>query len=362
MKYERPPFGTPGIPTVFKPGIFGMPDTVLPVPEYPIPVRENFRRLARRQDPVWVTNSGSEIGTALLFQLTGIPEADFSSRERHEYTDWFGVEWTFVPEAGGSMLKPGTQVMDDITAWEKTVRFPRLEDYPIREKCAEWLKTHDPEKILHVNIGLGCTERLVSLMGGYTDAMLAMAMEPEAVRDFLEAFVDFECRMMDRLCEYLPIDFVTYHDDWGTERDTFFGESMMESMVFEPTRRLFDHLHAKDIVIQHHCCGHIERFLPYQIRAGADFLQIQARANDIAAYKEKWGDRIGFEVPLETAARDREGVLQAVRALVDTYGTGGGLFSGVALADPALAWDAAMELFYYSREKYEKEKAARSAV
>ena len=65
----------------------------------------------------------------------------------------------------------------------------------------------------------------------------------EAVRDFLEAFVDYKSGLVDKLCEYLPIDFITYHDDWGTERDTFFGESMMESMVLEPTKRMFGHIH-----------------------------------------------------------------------------------------------------------------------
>lgn len=355
MKYPRPPYQAPGVKTFRKPGMFGLPDTELPVPDFPISVKENFRRLARREDPLWVTNSSIEMESAMLFTLTGTPDADFTKPERQEYTDWFGAQWVFIPEAGGSMLKPGTQFMDDITKWEQRVQFPRLEDYPIREMCRRWYSSCDKDKILHVNIGLGCTERLVSLMGGYTDAMLAMAMEPEAVREFLEAFVDFECRLMDELCSHLPIDLVTYHDDWGTERDTFFGESMMESMVFEPTRRLFSHLHSKNVLVQHHCCGHIERFVPYQIAAGADFLQLQARANDLPAYKRRWGDRIGFEIPVEPETEDRESVLRSVREVVDTYSPGGGIFSSIRMGDPVLSWDAAMELYCYSREKYDEE-------
>ena len=167
---------------------------------------------------------------------------------------------------------------------------------------------------------------------------------------------DFTCRLVDRFCEYLPIDFITYHDDWGTERDTFFSEAMMEAMVFEPTKKIFDHIHSKGILLEHHCCGHIERFLPYHIAAGVDFLQIQERANDFAAYKREYGDRIGIEVPVRPEVQDHDSVIQAVRDMVDTFGKGGGVFSSVSARDPVTAWDAVAELYCYSREKYDEEQ------
>ena len=357
MKYMRPEYGDPSLKVIRKPGFFGMKGFDVPVPpDYPIPIRENFRRVAFRDHPVWVPNSMTDFNSGMLAQVSGMPEADWTRKDRYDWTDWFGVEWTFVPEAGGPMLKPGTQFMDDITEWEKNVTFPNLDDYDFKGRCEEWFAGCDPEKVTQINIGLGCTERLVSLLGGYTDAMLAMAMEPEAVRDFLEAFVDFEISVIDRLCEYLPLDFITYHDDWGTERDTFFSEKMMEEMVLEPTKRLFGHAHERGLVVQLHSCGKIKRFVPYQIEMGADFLQIQARANDIPAYKEIWGDRIGFEV-MADPADDSEGAVASVRKAVDTYGKGGGFFSTFFSADPKAVWDATMEMYYYSREKYEEENA-----
>ncbi len=365
MKYERRAYHDPKVKTFVKPGWGNRPSTELPIPEFPISSRENFRRLARRENPLWMTNTAVEDNMAMLFQVTGMPEANFASRERHDFTDAFGAVWTYVPEAGGPMLKPGTQFLDDITKWEEKVKFPNLGDYPIREKCEEWMKTrYDPNRLCHVNIGLGCTERLVAIMGGYQDAMIAMATEPEAVRDFLEAFVDYKSGLVDKLCEYLPIDFITYHDDWGTERDTFFGESMMESMVLEPTKRMFGHIKSKGIIVQHHCCGRIERFVPYMIETGSDFLQIQDRANDVASYKKRWGDKIGFEVNITPKQADLESVLQLVRDTVDTFAKGGGVFGSIAsIPDPKLAkltpevlWAATEELYCYSREKYDEEQ------
>lgn len=354
--YERIPYGTPGVKTIQKPGFFGMPGTIVPVPDYPISIRENFWRAAKRHNPAWIPNSGTDIQMNMLSFLNGMPEANFMSKERHYFTDWFGAEWMFVPEAGGPMLRPGTQFLDDITQWEKKVRFPRLDDYDFKGGCERWFRRCDPQKVTQVNIGLGCTERLVALMGGYTEAMLAMAMEPEAVHDFLMAFAAWDATVVDKLCQFLPVDFITYHDDWGTERDTFFSEQMMEDIVFEPTKLLFDHIHDKGIVIQHHCCGNIKRFVPYQIQLGVDFLQIQARANDVPAFKEKWGDQIGFEVSVEPA-KDKETLLQNVRAMVDTYGKGGGVFTSVSGFDGESTWDAVMELYCYSRERYDRELA-----
>ncbi|MDR0819551.1 MAG: hypothetical protein LBN43_08295 [Oscillospiraceae bacterium] len=357
MKYPRPAYGDPSVKTYEKgPGMFGGASQVVPVPDYPISIRENFRRAAKRENPVWLPNSVTDIDSEMVANLTGWAENDWSRSERYDWTDHFGVQWTFVPEAGGPMLKQSVPpIMEDVTEWKTAVKFPVLSDYNIKERCEAFLKKHDPEKVLQVNVGLGCTERLVALMGGYENAMVAMAMEPEAVREFLEAFVDSEIELVDELCKYLPIDFITYHDDWGTERDTFFGEQMMEDIVFPPTKRLFDNLRGKNIVIQQHSCGKITRFMPYFVKLGVDFLQIQDRPNDFAAYKREYGKDIGLEVACPFSPTKDE-LIANIHKTVDTYGPNGGAFSSVFAMSPELLWDGVFELYLYSREFYENAK------
>ncbi|MCR4894006.1 MAG: hypothetical protein K5911_04630, partial [Eubacteriales bacterium] len=190
--------------------------------------------------------------------------------------------------------------------------------------------------------------------GGYSGAMLDMAAEPEAVRDFLDAFAEWEIKIIDKVCQYLPVDYMTYHDDWGSERDSFFSSAMMESMVFEPTKKIFDHMHSHGITVQLHSCGKIERFLPYMIDMEVNTLQIQARANDFKAYKEKYGDKLALEVGIRpNPAWTHDEAMAAIRDTVDTYGEGGGLISSFSNSDPEILWDGTMELYYYSREKYE---------
>ena len=359
MKYPRPAFGDPNIRmfhriSPFRPGGIDVPI----VNDRPISIKENFRRAARCERPVWVPNSNTDFNFAMLYMVSGMPEADWGAKERYDFTDWFGVQWMFVPEAGGPMLKPNTQFLSDITEWKEKVKFPNLDDYDFEGCCKKWLEVCDPEKVMHINIGQGCTERLVALRGGYTDAMCDMALEPEAVYDFLMAFADWECSVIDRVCRYIPVDYMTYHDDWGTERDTFFSSDMMEEMVFEPTKKIFDHMHERGITVQLHSCGKIERFLPYMVEMGVNTLQIQARANDFRAYKEKYGDRLALEVMImPDPSWDESQVIRNIHEVVDTYGKGGGLISSFGHPDPQILWDGTMELYYYSREKYEAEAA-----
>ena len=356
MKYTRPSFGDPNIKTFYKSSPFRAGGFNVPiVSDHPISIKENFRRAAECKIPCWVPNSATDFNFAMLFQISGMPDADWTAKERYYYKDWFGAEWMFVPEAGGPMLKPNTQLLDDITEWETKIKFPNLDDYDFEGCCKKWLAACDPEKVMHINIGQGCTERLVALRGGYTDAMCDMALEPEAVRDFLDAFADFEIQVIDKVCKYIPVDYMTYHDDWGTERDTFFSEAMMESMVFEPTKKIFDHIHSKGITVQLHSCGKIERFLPYMVDMGVNTLQIQARANDFKAYKEKYGNKLALEVMIAPdPAWDKEQITNHIHEVVDTYGKGDGLVSNFMHSDPEMLWDGTMELYYYSREKYEE--------
>ena len=124
MKYQRPDYMQPGIPTQTVPLAFSSDEMVVPKFEYPISVKENFDRAADREDPVWVPNTALECVNLMLPDLTGASEQNWGSDERYDWTDDFGCQWTYVPSAGGSMLKPGTQLLDDITEWDTKIKFP----------------------------------------------------------------------------------------------------------------------------------------------------------------------------------------------------------------------------------------------
>ena len=376
MKYPRYEFGDPTIPTVkVRTGMMGGgAELTLPKFDYPIPQKENFKRSAYHNKPMWAPSSQLDCQSISPNDMILPTEAtkglcvcmDFTNPHTADYTftDWFHTEWTYVHSAGGPMLTPGFMLCDDVTEWRKAVKFPVLSDWDWDTFHDDFMKNkYDPEKILTVDIGLGCTERFVSIMGGYTEAMLAFATEPEACKDFFEAFIDHEIEQFDKMMEYYPIELLTYHDDWSNERDTFFSEAMLEAMLVDPTQRFIDHVKARDVIFQFHCCGNMMRFLRYFVDFGVNLLQIQRRAVDFIKLKELAGTKIGFNAGIEgldmtKPLPSKDELVKMIQKTVDTFASTGGFMASVmGVRDPELMWMAINEFYAYSREFYDKENA-----
>jgi hypothetical protein len=365
MKYSRPAYMQEDVKLQYGDNWYGGDPFQVPLFDTPITPLENFKRVALRDHPLWVPASVTDFQTIMAQDVVTKDvrgtqvHTDFRRKASvdYDFTDWFNTEWTWVCSASGAMLKPGTMLLDDITNWEKGIKWPDLSEWDFKETAERFMKEqYDPAKVLHYDIGRGCTERLVSILGGYSEAMLALAIEPEAVTDFLDRFADFEIALFDTINALYPLSMVTYHDDWGTERDTFFSEKMMEELVFAPTKKIIDHIKSKGVFIELHSCGNITRFLPYMIDLKADFLQIQRRAVDIPELKKKYGGKIGFNsgieglLPGETDSPEK--IAKLVRNTIELYGEGGGFYASVFAGDPQLLWAALAELYYYSREFY----------
>ena len=341
----------------------------LPAYETPITPKENFRRAIGRKDPIWLPIGMTDtqsimVNDVALHEVRGMQiHANFGrvSEEEFQFRDWFNTDWTYVPAVGGSMLTPGTQLMDDITKWETIIEWPDLTEWGFEEKAAKYMREeHDPRKALKYNMGRGITERLVSVMGGYTDSMIALATEPEATKEFFEKCADFSIENFDAINALYPLDMVTLHDDWGTEKDTFFSEKMMEELVFEPTKRIIDHIKSKGVFFELHSCGNVTRFFQYMIDLGVDVLQLQRRAVDIPAMIAKYGNQIGYCAGVEGMEMGKQvsadELCDYIRKSVDIYAPGGGSYINLYASDPEMAKAGVWELYCYSRELYDQER------
>lgn len=360
MKYERPIYNE-NAEFFDSKMVFGNGMIRVPKIERPISIKENFKRAANHQNPVWVPEFMTDIKRVLTIDLGGnakqeLGEGDTPAArgvtERTDFTDDFGCVWTFVPEAGGPMLKPNhPPVLSDITRWDKDLKWPDLSQNDFIGAQQKFLKENEgDDRVLFLNLGSSCTEKLVAILGGYEQGMSAMAEEPEAVKDFFTAYAEYSRDLYLKMTQLVKVDFVNFHDDYGTERDTFFSCKMLEDLVFEPSKLIIDTIKASGASFQLHSCGKIERFMPYMIDWGINFLQIQERANDIPKLKEVYGDRIGFNIFLGCTPDNYKSV---IHDNIDLYGKGGGMYTTTFAGDPRLIWDVAHEIFFYSREYYE---------
>lgn len=363
MNDTRPAYGEG--PSVQVKPVFGGQLLTLPKFDYPITPKENFYRALRRSAPLWVPFPTLELQELHMSGLyTDGPEGyqlgpTFGDpRPRYTYRDAFGNHWTYDRDAGGACMTPGTRICDDILKWETQIHWPDLHQWNLDQRAADYLQTeYDPTKPLNLDIYHGPFQSLADYMGGFAEALEAMFVEPEASRALFDRFADWMIWLIDRLSALYPVDMFTVHDDWGTEKDAFFSPAMMEDLLFEPTKRIIDHVHSLGKLYQFHCCGKIDKFLPAMCALQTDSTQFQRRVNDLPDYKRRYGDKLGFLAPLEGwipgQAMPTEAFTQLLRENLDLYAPGGGYLPSIYGADNATLWTAATEIYYYSRELYE---------
>ena len=363
MQYIRPAFGAGETIPAMNP--FGPAKDRLPKFEHPISVKENFYRAARRDAPRWVPFPAADVQELHMAHLAEHGPAGYqlgpnlgAKEARYNYMDAFGNHWTWDRNAGGACMTPGTRVCDDVLKWEEQIRFPDYHEWDLAESAAAFLKErYDPEKPLHIDIFHGPFQALSDLLGGFAEALEAMFVEPEASRAFFDRFADWMIWWIDTLSGLYPVDMFTVHDDWGTEKDAFFSPDMMEELLYEPTKRIIDHVHGLGKLYQFHCCGRVDKFLPAFCTLGADFMQLQRRVNDTPQYKARYGKYLGFNTGLEGFVPGKdygdEELTALVRANVDLFAPGGGFLPAVRGASPEVLWKLYSELYCCSRELYE---------
>ena len=262
----------------------------------PITPRENDRLTASHRDPAWLGQELNHVfpreildNVARGFVIDGAPfTAPFGG------PDMFCVEWVYVPVVRGSMEKPGFRKVADINEWEKDLPFPDLNqlDWPaIRERCASVIR---PDKITSTMVYTGFFERLISLLG-FEDA--AMSLIDEDCQDAIHRLFDKLCIYYDDLFAHLQtycgLEYVVFHDDWGSQHSLFFSVNTCREMLLPYLTRVVQSAHKRGIFFNFHCCGRVERLVPLMGEAGCDAWDGQDM-NDIWGLYHTYGDRLNI--------------------------------------------------------------------
>jgi uroporphyrinogen-III decarboxylase len=139
----------------------------------------------------------------------------------------------------------------------------------------------------------GFYERLISFMD-FEGAIMALVDEDQhdAVHDFFDRLADLYIRIFDKYIAWFPaIDGFYFHDDWGSQKETFFSPAIVEEMIVPYMKRVTDFLHSKGKFCELHSCGQNLKQVPNMIKAGWDawFPQLM---NDTHKIYELFGDKI----------------------------------------------------------------------
>ena len=305
------------------PGMMGNPEVV--VYSYPVTPREAYTALYKRQ-PVWQITSmemtmfspkcnPDNIARAFVFDGTRTPQTGGA--------DMFGIEWEFVPQVGGSMVRPGKPFIEDANEIKDKVVWPDIDTWDW-EGCAKANADYFSRPNYNVCWFLnGWYERLISFMD-FEGAVVAMIDEDQkdAVKDFFDKLSDLYIRIFDKYLTYFPqIDGFCIHDDWGSQKETFFSPATAEEMIVPYMRRVTDFLHSRGKFCELHSCGQLLKQVPNMIAAGWDswFPQLM---NDTHKIYELYGDKIIVGVapePFDIAAASEEEQRARAREYADKF-------------------------------------------
>ena len=254
-----------------------------PIYDTPITPKENLFMSLRHEKPLWMPMGDGttmicpavpdNIARAFVFETKKVPtEIGIVGG-----FDMFGVEWEYVPTAGGSMVRGGAPKIPDITEWEKYVTFPNLDEIIDWKTISERNKDYgSPRKALSVQILNGLFERLISFMD-MSGALVALVDEDEqeGVHRLFDKLCDFYDDYMRHYVEYFHAEHFVFHDDWGSQRAPFFSYDTVEEMLLPYLTRIAASAHKYGCFFEMHSCGKNGSLVTHMAKGGVDVWQTQ---------------------------------------------------------------------------------------
>jgi len=298
----------------------------LPRKKYSTPItsKENYLAVFKRELPLWIPCENDSVtmfpGVNPDNHARGQVREAASLRpdEITDFHDMFGIEWVYISEAGGSMVRPGKPTLEDANDWEKVIKFPDIEkwDWGTSKKNNEQYVLKEG-RLTIPTISSGLFERLISFMD-FENA--AMALIDEEQTDAVHALFSALCELYDKIIgkykECFNPGVICFHDDWGSQRAPFFSLNTVREMLVPYISRIAESIHSRGMYFEFHSCGKNELLVPAYIEAGVDFWSGQPM-NDKQRLYELYGDKIilGIEPDIEPDPNlsDAEAVAAAKR-------------------------------------------------
>ena len=295
----------------------------------PITNRENFRHCFTDKCPLWILPAR---GTSADITPKCIPDnvargfvhsaEGFDNAANGGGPDMFGIEWVYVPQVGGSMVKPGNPTLEDANDWKDVLKEPDIDSWDWEGSAKANADYINGDAWATFTILNGAwMERLISFMD-FEGAAMALIDEDQqdAVKEIFEMTTNTLMKIVDKVAEYFPrIDAIMVHDDWGSQKDPFFSEETAYEMIVPYMKKLTDYIKSKGFVAMLHSCGHNEKRVQCYIDAGWQSWTPQPM-NDTKKLYDEYGDKILISV-IETLPEgmSEEDQIKAADEYVEKY-------------------------------------------
>ena len=293
--------------------------------------KENLLRTIRHEDPEWVPNGLESVLSILSPVVERSPGPGY---------DAFGVHWSLDDTArGGTYPARGGHTIHDLSRWREQITVPDVDHIDWCGVQARVQEIDRDECLVAGFVETGLFERSCLLLG-MKEALMAYVTEPESMEELLAAIADYKVRLIDRFDEVADLDMMWYGDDWGTQEGLFMRPDVWRRVVKPHTRRIYDCMKERGILIDQHSCGKIEAVFGDIVDMGADIFDPCQPCNDLAALKRQYAGQICFyggidsQFVLDRPGATPEEVRAEVRRRIDEMAYGGGYIAGPSQSLP----------------------------
>ena len=318
----------------------------------PLTEKQNFMKVINGETPDWVPRYfmgadpfATKPQQCVSLRCSVVPNRPAGDDSGISHIDVFGVEYVATKETGWQSLpKPGVFIMDDVTKWRDIVKLPDLSDVDWDAVCkrdlANMTVNPDDAAVIFGGIGNGFFMPLMNMMG-FTNGLVAMYEEPEAVMEMYDYMADWYCKGLENTIDRYPIDILSIGDDTATATNPFISPAMYRELIKPYLSRVTKYAQDRGIPIMMHDCGRCEDFIEDWRDLGVNSWNPAQVVNDLDGIKKKYGNELVLigcwdsQGPAGWPHAPEEVVRQAVRDTIDRYATGGGfMFWGSVYGDP----------------------------
>ncbi len=288
---------------------------------FPLPYHLDLTEAARTTlaayfgDPMFEEN----VGNALALERN---EAFISLDEHHEQ-DMFGVVWRRDPQGDFGQVADYQLTKPDLAGYV----FPKPDEKAIRAKC-EALAARQRGQFTMYTIGFSLFERAWTLRG-MEDLLMDFVLHPTFTAALLERIVQYNCEVMDIVCQYPGIDCIFFGDDWGQQQGLIMGPKHWRRFIRPHLLTLYSYAKRQGRYVAQHSCGDIAEIFPDLVDMGLDIYNtFQPEVFDIEYMKGTYGQHITFYGGISTQVllpRESPDVIKGeMRRIMDMLGAGGG--------------------------------------
>ncbi len=259
------------------------------------------------------------VGNALALERN----ETFTALDEHHEQDMFGVIWRKDPQGDFGQVVAYQLAEPNLGGYV----FPKPDEAVIRAKC-EALVARQQHQFTMYTVGFSLFERAWTLRS-MENLLMDFVLHPEFADSLLEHIVQYNCEVMEIVCQYPEIDCLFFGDDWGQQQGLIMGPRHWRRFIQPHLRTMYRYAKRHGRYVAQHSCGDIAEIFPDLVDMGLDIYNtFQPEIFDIECMKRTYGKHITFYggistqvlLPRESPDRIKDEMLR----IMDTLGTGGG--------------------------------------